>query len=80
MKEKIEGAPGSKLRQSATLAVKEELRVKGETGFEKITWMSSYFELTERNLYEENGQLKLFNGFIGEQATHLFDLTETHEN
>ena len=80
MKDKIEGAPGSKLRQSATHAVKEELRVKGENGFEKIVWTSSYFELTERNLYKENGEQKLFNGFLGEQATHLFDLTETHEN
>lgn len=80
MKDKIEGAPGSKLRQSATLAVKEELRVKGETGFEKIIWTSSYFELTERNLYEENGEHKLFNGFLGDQTSHLLDLTETHEN
>jgi len=80
MKEKIEGPPGSKLRQSATLAVKEELRVKGESGFEKIIWTNSYLELTERNYYEENGEYKLFNGFLGDQVSHLFDLTETHEN
>ncbi len=80
MKEKIEGAPGSKLRQSATLAIKEELRVKGENGFEKIVWTNAYFELVERNYIEENGVRKLFNGFLGEQASHLFDLTETHEN
>ncbi len=81
MKDFIEGEPGSKLRQSATLAVKEEVNVKGESVFEKIIWTYAYFELAERNYYiEENGSPKLFSGFIGEQARHLFDLTETHDN
>lgn len=80
MKDNIEGEPGSKLRQSATLAVKEELTVKGEINFEKIIWTYAYFELAERNYIEENGQRKLFSGFLGEQASHLFDLTETHDN
>jgi hypothetical protein len=80
MKDDIEGAPGSKLRQSATLAVKEEVKAKGETGFEKMIWTYAYLELVQRNYIEVNGTQKLFNGFLGEQATHFFDLTETHDN
>ena len=80
MKDAIEGEPGSKLRQAATLAVKEEVSVKGEFVFEKMIWTYAYFELAQRNYFEENGSQKLFNGFLGEQATHLFDLTETHDN
>lgn len=80
MKVDIEGEPGSKLRQSATLAIKEEVNVKGESGFEKIIWTYAYFEFAQRNYIEENGSRKLFSGFLGEQARHLFDLTETHDN
>jgi hypothetical protein len=80
MKENIEGEAGSKLRQTATLATKEEADVKGEFGFEKIIWTYAYFELAERNYIEVDGKQKLFSGFLGEQANHLFDLTETHDN
>jgi hypothetical protein len=80
MKDEIEGENGSKLRQAASLAVKEEVKVKSENGFEKMIWTYAYFELAQRNYIEENGERKLFNGFLGEQATHLFDLTETHDN
>ena len=80
MKDTLEGEPGSKLRQTATLAVKEEVDVKGEDGFEKIIWTYAYFELAERNYIEVDGKRKLFSGFLGKQANHLFDLTETHEN
>lgn len=80
MKDEIEGEPGSKLRQSATQAVKKEVKVKLEFGFEKIVWTYAYLELTERNLIEENGAAKLFSGFLGAQATHLFDMTQTHDN
>jgi hypothetical protein len=80
MKAYIEGEPGSKLRQTATLAVKEEVDVKGELGFETMVWTYAYFELTERNYIEVDGSRKLFSGFLGEQANHLFDLTETHDN
>jgi hypothetical protein len=54
--------------------------VKGESGFEKMMWTYAYLEFAERNFIEENGTQKLFNGFLGEQATHFFDLTETHDN
>ncbi len=80
MKEEIEGERGSKLRQSATQAVKEEVKVKTDGGIEKITWTSAYLELTERNHFTENGTTKLFTGFLGAQATHLFDMTQTHDN
>lgn len=80
MKDTLEGEPGSKLRQTATLAVKEEVDVKGEDGFEKMIWTYAYFELAERNYIEVDGKRKLFSGFLGKQANHLFDLTETHEN
>lgn len=80
MKEKIEGESGSKLRQSATQAVKEDVTVKGDSGFEKMKWTYAYLELTQRNFVEENGVRKLFSGFLGEQATHLFEMTQTHDN
>jgi hypothetical protein len=80
MKKTIEGDFGSMLRQTATLASKEEVDVKSETGFEKIVWTYAYFELTERNYIDVGSVRKLFSGFLAEQANHLFNLTETHEN
>jgi hypothetical protein len=80
MMDEIEGKKESKLQQSASLAVKEEVKVKSENGFEKMIWTYAYLELAQRNYIEEKGERKLFNGFLNEQATHLFDLTETHDN
>ncbi len=80
MKDSIEGEKGSKLRQSATQAVKEDVDVMGEDGPEKITWTYAYYELAERNYVEEEGVRKLFSGFLGEQAAHLFDMTRTRDN
>jgi hypothetical protein len=80
MKDSIEGEPGSKLRQSATHAVKEEVEVIGQDGHETITWTYAYYELAERNYIEIDGERKLFSGFLGEQATHLFDMTRTRDN
>ena len=80
MKESIEGKKGSKLQQSATQAVKEEVKVIGEDGVEKITWTYAYYELAERNFISKNGVQKLFNGFLGDQASHLFEMTKTREN
>jgi hypothetical protein len=80
MKDSLEGEKGSKLQQSATQAVKEEVKVKGEDGIEKMKWTYAYYELAERGYIEENGKKKLFSGFLGEQATHLFDMTQTREN
>lgn len=80
MKEAIEGEPGSKLQQSATQAVKEDVLVRGEDGLEKITWTYAYYELAQRDFIEEDGEFKLFSGFLGEQASHLFDMTRTRDN
>jgi hypothetical protein len=80
MKENIEGQKGSKLQQSATQAVKEGVEVKGEYGVEKIRWTYAYYELAQRGTVNENGQQKLFSGFLGEQAIHLFDMTRTRDN
>jgi hypothetical protein len=80
MKEHIEGHKGSKLQQSATQAVKEEVEVKGEHGIEKMNWTYAYYELAERGYIKENDETRLFQGFLGEQATHLFDMTQTRDN
>jgi hypothetical protein len=80
IKEHIEGEKDGKLRQTATLAVKEEVKVKGDSGIENMTWTYAYFELAQRNYTEENGKQILFNGFLGEQANHLFDMTQTRDN
>lgn len=80
MKETIEGEKGTKLRQSATQAVKEDVDVMGEDGPDKINWTYAYYELAERDYVEENGIRKLFSGFLGDQATHLFDMTRTRDN
>jgi hypothetical protein len=76
----IEGESGGKLRQIATIAVKEEVKVKEETGIGKMIWTYAYFELTQRNYIEEDGRKKLFTGFIEEQANHLFNITRTRDN
>ncbi len=80
MKESIEGVVGSKLQQSATQAVKEGVEVVGDDGLEKIMWTYAYYELAQRNYVEENGEQKLFSGFLGDQAAHLFDMTRTRDN
>ncbi len=48
MKDSIEGEKGSKLQQSSTQAVKEEVEVRGDNGIEKITWTYAYYEFAER--------------------------------
>ena len=78
MKESIEGTKGSILQQSSTQAVQEMVEVLNTDGeIEKIPWTYAYYELAERGYVEENGEQKLFSGFLGEQATHLFDMTKT---
>lgn len=77
MKSEIEGEPGSKLRQTATKAVMELCPVLEEDGTEgTIEWSYAYYEFAERNMItNENGKKILFQGFLGEQATHLFEMT-----
>mgnify|MGYP002783836544 CR=1 FL=1 len=77
MKPEIEGERGSKLRQSSTQAVKEAVPVREADGSGgTIDWTYAYYELAERNYIEENGEQVWFNGFLGEQATNLFEMTK----
>ncbi len=80
MKDIIEGEKGSKLQQTATQAVKEEVEIIDEEGEpEGMEWPYAYYELTERGFEEEGGEKKLFSGFLGEQAVHLFNLTRNRD-
>lgn len=63
MKDEIEGAPGSPLRQSSTQAAVIPVEVAGGT----MDWTYAYFELAERRAG--------FEGFLGPQAANLFDVT-----
>lgn len=77
MKDRIEGERGSKLRQSSTQAVEEDCPVLEEDGsLGKLRWTYAYYELAERGTVPgPDGKLVLFDGFLGPQATHLFDMT-----
>lgn len=78
IKGEIEGARGSKLRQSATAAADVEVAVIGDNGSEeRMTWSYAYFELAERGLATdpETGAVARFEGFLGPQATQLFEMT-----
>ena len=79
MKDTIEGERGSKLQQSATLAVNEDVEVRGDEGIERLSWTYAYYELAQRGFIEENGKKKLFAGFMGEQAHHLFEMTKPRD-
>ncbi|MEQ1920108.1 MAG: DUF1338 family protein, partial [Elusimicrobiota bacterium] len=71
MKPDIEGGPGSKLRQSSTLAVVLPVEMRSGARVVKKPWTYAYFELAERPL--QNGQR--FEGFLGGQAANLFEMT-----
>lgn len=77
MKSEIEGTKGSKLRQSATAAVEIEVPVKSNGKETKAPWSYAYFELAERgNVSDpETGKPARFEGFLGPQATQLFEMT-----
>jgi hypothetical protein len=78
MKAEIEGDRGTKLRQSSTEAVDEDcevLEADGSTG--KLRWSYAYYELAERGMVTgKDGKTELFQGFLGAQATNLFDMTK----
>jgi len=72
MKKEYEGERGSKLRQSSTEAVMEKVDVREADGsIGKIDWSYAYYELAERGKVDG----KEFTGFLGEQATNLFEMT-----
>jgi hypothetical protein len=78
MKPEIEGERGSKLVQSSTQAAEVEVEVteeEGQTG--KMPWSYAYYELAERNMAPgPDGKPALFQGFLGAQATNLFEMTK----
>lgn len=79
VKAEIEGEPGSKLRQSATEAVRIEVDMLEHGQPRRLPWSYAYFELAERNPIVDpvTGQVSRFEGFLGPQATHLFEMTRT---
>ncbi|MBI3550484.1 MAG: DUF1338 domain-containing protein [Elusimicrobia bacterium] len=78
MKVEIEGERGSKLRQSATEAVIIPIAVKDGTKSTRMPWTYAYFEIAERGEVADpdTGAMKRFEGFLGGQATQLFDMTK----
>ena len=80
MKDYIEGEPGSKLRQSSTRAVDCFCDVMNEQGkIMQMNWTYAYYEFAERGMIEDDdGNSVEFTGFLGEQATNLFEMTRKH--
>jgi hypothetical protein len=77
MKKEIEGERGSKLRQTATEAVTIDVQVH-ERGVPVMTpWTYAYFELAQRDSVVDpaTGNKVRFEGFLGPQATNLFEMT-----
>lgn len=78
MKKDIEGARGTKLRQTATESYVGEVSVKDGGKSVKMPWTYAYFEIAERPLLKNpaTGQMERFEGFLGGQATNLFEMTK----
>lgn len=77
LKAEIEGAPGSALRQSATSAAVSQVVVRDGDTLAGLPWTYAYFELAERGEVVDpvTGQRSRFEGFLGAQATQLFEQT-----
>lgn len=77
MKSEIEGERGSKLRQTATEAVMIPVPVMDAGKPTTIPWSYAYFELAQRDWQTDpaTGQRTRFEGFLGPQATNLFEMT-----
>jgi hypothetical protein len=78
MKAETEGAAGSKLRQSATEAAVIDVTIRENGQDAAMPWTYAYMELAERGdvIDPETGKLARFEGFLGPQATHLFEMTK----
>jgi hypothetical protein len=78
MKKEIEGERGSKFRQTSTEAVVVPVKVKDGTKTIEIPWTYAYFEIADRPLLKNplTGKMERFEGFLGAQATNLFDMTK----
>lgn len=77
MKKEIEGERGSKLRQTATEAVTIDVDVHERGTPQAMPWTYAYFELAQRDLVIDatTGKKVRFEGFLGPQATNLFEMT-----
>ena len=77
MKEGIEGEPGSWLRQTATGAVVIDVNISEHGHPSVMPWTYAYFELAERGEVTDSqtGRQQRFEGFLGPQATQLFEMT-----
>ena len=77
LKNEIEGAPGSKLRQTATQAVDVDCPVVDDAGQPRmLRWAYAYYELAERGeVLDERQRPVRFQGFLGQQAAQLFEMT-----
>ena len=76
MKSDIEGARGSKLRQSATEAAVIDVPIRQGSRIGRMPWTYAYFELAERGeVTDAGGERRRFEGFLGPQATQLFEMT-----
>lgn len=77
MKAEMEGSIGSRLRQTATEAVVIDVPVAQNGLQSTMPWTYAYFELAERGTWinPNTGLEERFEGFLGPQATQLFDLT-----
>ena len=71
MKPEIEGARGSRLRQSSTQAVVLPTPMRFGARTAAVPWTYAYFELAERPLVDG----RRFEGFLGGQAANLFEMT-----
>ncbi|UPT75532.1 MAG: DUF1338 domain-containing protein [Elusimicrobiota bacterium] len=71
MKPDIEGDPGTKLRQSSTQAVVIPVEMRSGARLVRKPWTYAYFEIAERPMLDG----RRFEGFLGGQATNLFEMT-----
>lgn len=78
MKKEIEGDRGTKLRQSSTESVVIDIKVKEGSKIVQIPWSYAYFEIAERPFFKNSvtGNMERFEGFLGAQATNLFEMTK----
>lgn len=79
MKNEIEGSQIVGLCQTATQAVNEPVTVMDDISNQEITipWTYAYYEIAERyHIPNELGQNQLFDGFLGANAQHLFEMTK----
>ena len=79
VKSEIEGERGTKLRQSATAAAVIDVPVLDQGRTTTMSWTYAYFELAERGFITdpETNTRGRFEGFLGPQATQLFEMTRT---